>query len=158
MLRMRFPRLICAHLLTCMWYLVGRSIEGQSVMISGFGDFEEPRRIQSWTELANATHERGVDSMTQYLHALRWIVNSPSPPVLDEASGVERGLDIMISIFVIAVMGSAVSKISGTLAELRAMNEARDRRRREVRHWDRHLFLRVFPPIFLYARYIPCVY
>ena len=31
--------------------------------------------------------------------------------------------------------GSAVSKISSTLAELRAMNEARNRRRREVRQY-----------------------
>ena len=38
-----------------------------------------------------------------------------------------------MSIFTLAAMGAGISKISDTLAELRAMNEARDRRRREVR-------------------------
>ncbi|CAJ1355387.1 unnamed protein product, partial [Effrenium voratum] len=113
--------IFCAHVLTCMWYWVGRTLTD---------DVTSP--VVSWIELAEA---QSVAGWVQYLHAMRWIINSPSPPLIDAASGVERGLDILVSVFVIAVMGSAISKISGTIAELRAMNEARDRRRREVRQY-----------------------
>ena len=41
----------------------------------------------------------------------------------------------IIYLLPIEASGSAVSKISSTLAELRAMNEARNRRRREVRQY-----------------------
>ena len=113
-----------AHLLTCMWYGVGRALENET-------------RIQSWTLRAGAGVQE-VEPYVQYLHAMRWIVNTPSPPDLDAASEIERGVDILVSIFYLLVMGSAISKISGTIAELRAMNEARDRRRREVRQYLSH--------------------
>ena len=38
---------------------------------------------------------------------------------------VERFFDILLSIFCLVVIGSAISKISGTMVELRSMNEAR---------------------------------
>ena len=38
-----------------------------------------------------------------------------------------------LKVFVLGVIGSAVSAILGTLQELNAMNEASDRHRREVR-------------------------
>lgn len=115
--------IVCVHLLTCMWWWVGRSMSGPVI--------EDPS-YDSWVVRAGA---HIVDHWVQYLHAMRWIVNSPSPPDLAADSGVERGFDIVVSVFVIAVIGSAVSKISSTLAELRAMNEARNRRRREVRQY-----------------------
>ncbi|CAK9081206.1 unnamed protein product [Durusdinium trenchii] len=136
--------LVCVHILTCMWFWVGRLTEipvyEVSETLNEYGNLDAawcgyPLTLTgSWTQLAFAT-DLNVHPALQYLHAMRWIVNSPSPPVLDPNSGLERGLDIAVSIFVIAVIGSAVSKISGTLAELRAMNEARDRRRREVRQY-----------------------
>jgi len=112
----------CAHLLTCMWYAIGRSVE-------------ETQEVQSWTQLAEAD---SVPEWVQYLHAMRWIINAPAPPLLDAGSGLERGADILVSIFCLAAMGMGISKISDTLAELRAMNEARDRRRREVRQYLNH--------------------
>ncbi|CAK9008195.1 Potassium/sodium hyperpolarization-activated cyclic nucleotide-gated channel 4 (Hyperpolarization-activated cation channel 4) (HAC-4), partial [Durusdinium trenchii] len=128
--------LVCVHILTCMWFWVGRLTEIPVYEVSEtLNEYGYPLTLTgSWTQLAFAT-DLNVHPALQYLHAMRWIVNSPSPPVLDPNSGLERGLDIAVSIFVIAVIGSAVSKISGTLAELRAMNEARDRRRREVRQY-----------------------
>ena len=113
-----------AHLLTCMWYGVGRALEDRD-------------DIESWTRRAEAGSNQ-VEPVVQYLHAMRWIVNTPSPPDLDAKSEIERGVDILVSIFYLLVMGSAISKISGTIAELRAMNEARDRRRREVRQYLSH--------------------
>ena len=112
----------CAHLLTCMWYAIGRSME-------------ETEEVQSWTQLADAD---SIPEWVQYLHAMRWIINAPAPPLLDAGSGLERGADILVSIFTLAAMGMGISKISDTLAELRAMNEARDRRRREVRQYLSH--------------------
>ena len=112
----------CAHLLTCMWYAIGRGME-------------ESDDIRSWTRLASADT---IPGWVQYLHAMRWIINSPAPPLLDAGSGLERGADIFVSIFCLAAMGAGISKISDTLAELRAMNEARDRRRREVRQYLSH--------------------
>ena len=118
-----------AHLLTCMWYGVGRAVE--------IDNFDNPGGIQSWTVRAGAkVHE--IEPYIQYLHAMRWIVNTPSPPDIDPGSATERIFDILVSIFYLLVMGSAISKISGTIAELRAMNEARDRRRREVRQYLSH--------------------
>jgi len=115
--------IVCVHLLTCMWWWVGRAMSGEDVKVPSY---------DSWVVRAGAYN---VDHWIQYFHAMRWIVNSPSPPDLAADSGVERGFDIVVSIFVIAVIGSAVSKISSTLSELRAMNEARNRRRREVRQY-----------------------
>lgn len=113
--------IMVAHFLTCFWYFTGEWIVGYD---SG---------VLNWIEFANARAENGVDPIVQYLHALRWILNAPSPPDLDPASGIERGVDIFISITTLVVIGSAISKISGTMAELRAMNEESARRRREVR-------------------------
>ena len=114
-----------AHLLTCMWYGVGRATELSRTDIS------------SWTMRSGAEVD-AIQPYIQYLHAMRWIVNTPSPPDIDPASEIERIFDILVSIFYLLVMGSAISKISGTIAELRAMNEARDRRRREVRQYLSH--------------------
>ncbi|CAJ1357449.1 unnamed protein product, partial [Effrenium voratum] len=108
--------LVCAHFLTCFWFWVGTSIgsAGQA----------------NWITIAGAD---SVPGWVQYLHALRWIMNAPSPPDIDPASGVERAIDIVMAATTLVVIGSAISKISGTMAELRAMNEESDRKRRDVR-------------------------
>lgn len=36
-------------------------------------------------------------------------------------------------VFVLVILGSSISKISGTMSELRAMNEEHSRQRREIR-------------------------
>ena len=69
----------------------------------------------------------------QWLHSLRYVINSPSPPAIAADSPVERMFDILAYMFSLLVIGSAISAIAGTLNDLRAMNEARARQRREVR-------------------------
>ena len=48
-------------------------------------------------------------------------------------NAAELACDIAIYVSCLMVLGTAVSKISNTLAELRAMNEEHDRQRREIR-------------------------
>ena len=60
---------------------------------------------------------------------------SPSPPVMAPDSAEERLFDIMTSIFTFVVIGGAISKISGTVVELRGMNEAKSKQRCEIRHY-----------------------
>ncbi|CAE7642927.1 Hcn4, partial [Symbiodinium pilosum] len=73
-----------------------------------------------------------------YIHALRYVMNPPAPPAIMADSGRERVFDIMNFVFTLVVIGGTVSKISGTLAELRAMNESRARQRREIRVYLSH--------------------
>ncbi|CAJ1395704.1 unnamed protein product, partial [Effrenium voratum] len=108
--------MLVAHMVTCFWFWVGSATQADG--------------RTSWIHLAGAT---GLDAGTQYVHSLRYVMNSPAPPTIAPDSAVERIVDIMNNIFTLVVIGSAVSKISGTLAELRAMNEARSRQRREIR-------------------------
>lgn len=108
--------LVVAHLLTCFWYWIGRSTE------------EQGRR--SWIAESFALE---VPGWIQYLHSLRFILNNPSPPQIAPESGTERLVDVITYVFCLLVLGSAISKISGTMAELRAMNEEHSRQRREIR-------------------------
>eukprot|EP00435_Cladocopium_sp_Y103_P040768 s901_g11.t1 len=102
--------LLVAHVMTCFWYFVGRQVENEG--------------RQSWLSLEGANDK---DPFTQYLHAFRYIMDAPSPPVITPDSVTERFFDILLSIFCLVVIGSAISKISGTMVELRSMNEAFDR-------------------------------
>lgn len=108
--------ILVAHWLTCFWYWTGV--------------FLVPASTPNWIQENRA---EDVAGWIQYLHSLRWILNAPSPPEIHPASGEERAVDIGISVVTLVVIGSAISKISGTMAELRAMNEETSRRRREVR-------------------------
>ncbi|CAK9078837.1 Potassium/sodium hyperpolarization-activated cyclic nucleotide-gated channel 2 [Durusdinium trenchii] len=108
--------LVVLHLLTCGWFFLGRTLE-------------EDGRI-SWVTMSNASDIAG---WKQYLHSVRFIINSPSPPLIAASSGTEYMIDIIIYVFCLVVLGSAISKISGTMAELRAMNEEHSRQRREIR-------------------------
>lgn len=110
--------LLVAHVMTCFWYFVGRQVENEG--------------RQSWLSLEGANDK---DPFTQYLHAFRYIMDAPSPPVITADSVVERFFDILLSIFCLVVIGSAISKISGTMVELRSMNEAKSKQRYEIRQY-----------------------
>eukprot|EP00930_Biecheleria_cincta_P082015 TRINITY_DN7154_c1_g1_i6.p1 TRINITY_DN7154_c1_g1~~TRINITY_DN7154_c1_g1_i6.p1 ORF type:complete len:1175 (-),score=177.85 TRINITY_DN7154_c1_g1_i6:63-3554(-) len=104
--------MIAAHFLTCTWIWVGRNT------------------TDSWLDRAGASN---ISGWTQYLHAMRWVMNSPAPAPINPDSSGERLTDVFLNLCFIFIMGSAISKISETLAELRAMNEERQRRRRGIR-------------------------
>ena len=57
--------LLVAHVMTCFWYFVGRQVENEGQ--------------QSWLSLEGASDK---DPFTQYLHAFRYIMDAPSPPVI----------------------------------------------------------------------------
>ena len=61
------------------------------------------------------------------------MIGAPSPPSVASDNATELACDITIYVACLMVLGTAVSKISNTLAELRAMNEEHDRQRREIR-------------------------
>ena len=69
----------------------------------------------------------------QYLTSLRYIMNAPSPPTIAPESLWERAFDIFNYVFVLVVIGTSVSGILSTVGELKAMNEAAARQRREIR-------------------------
>lgn len=111
--------LLVAHVMTCFWFFVGRTIEGDA-----------PE--SSWLFLEGAV---ALDPFTQYLHAFRYVMDAPSPPVIMPNSAVERFIDIFLTISGLVVIGSAISKISGTMVELRSMNEHKSRQRYEIRQY-----------------------
>ena len=111
-----FLILVVAHMLTCCWYWLGRLVEFDGIV--------------SWIEISGAT---GLPVYVQYLHSLRYVMNAPSPPGISPESEKERLFDIMAYVFSLVVIGSAVSAIAGTLNELKAMNEASARQKREIR-------------------------
>ena len=111
--------LLVAHVMTCFWYALGVAVEQMG---------EHP----SWLQLALITNHTFLD---QYLHSFRYVMDAPSPPVLHEASRLERFFDILITILCLVLIGSAISKISGTIVELRGMNEAKTKQRSEIRQY-----------------------
>ncbi|CAE7313802.1 Cnga3, partial [Symbiodinium natans] len=129
--------LMTAHFLTCTWFYIGMNL-GPELPNPSWVEMAEiavrwdPGTANA-TEAETAAAAHLVPGWLQYMHSLRWIMNSPSPPEMYAGSGVEWGFDILISVLTLVVIGSAISKISGTTAELRAMNEESDRRRRDVR-------------------------
>jgi len=137
--------LMVAHFLTCAWFYIGLHLGPELpslswVEIAQIAERPETRDLNASStgdDLSSGWSANGVAHLVpgfiQYMHSLRWIMNSPSPPEMSAGSGVEWGFDILISVTTLVVIGSAISKISGTTAELRAMNEESDRRRRDVR-------------------------
>lgn len=109
--------LLVAHVMTCFWYFIGSNVEN------------------SWLTLSLEGASNRDDPFTQYLHAFRYIMDPPSPPDIRPDSFVERFLDIWLSIVCLVVIGSAISKISGTMVELRSMNEAKSKQRYEIRQY-----------------------
>ena len=117
-----FMILVVAHMLTCAWFWLGKATEAEGLYLSW---------IQRSAQEEN--YEEKLSIYVQYLHSLRYVMNSPSPPDISPESGYERLFDIFSYVFTLAVIGSAVSAIAGTLQELKAMNEASARQKREIR-------------------------
>ncbi|CAE7740577.1 eag [Symbiodinium sp. CCMP2456] len=108
--------LVVAHILACIWIWLGRWVEASQGV--------------SWIEISGA---KDLGIYVQWLHSLRYVINSPSPPSIAPNSATERVFDISAYMFSLMVIGSAISAVAGTLNDLRALNEERARQRREVR-------------------------
>ena len=118
-----FMILVVAHMLTCMWFWLGRAVEE-----------DHEAKYTSWMQRSGGElYRQQLSVYVQYLHSLRYVMNAPSPPDIAPESEWERLFDIFSYIFTLVVIGSAVSAIAGTLQELKAMNEASARQRREIR-------------------------
>eukprot|EP00930_Biecheleria_cincta_P018711 TRINITY_DN14482_c0_g1_i1.p1 TRINITY_DN14482_c0_g1~~TRINITY_DN14482_c0_g1_i1.p1 ORF type:complete len:1225 (-),score=207.45 TRINITY_DN14482_c0_g1_i1:117-3791(-) len=109
-----------AHGLACFWYLVGRLREDR-----GGGS-------RSWLSHAKIADE---DTFVQYLHAFQWILTPPAPLPVDPDSPHERLYCILIVAMTVVVIGGSLSKITGTLGEIRTINSEGSRKRREVRQY-----------------------
>jgi len=117
-LRMLLSILLTAHLLACTWFGVGK-------FVSQTGE--------SWIDVAGVGSSSGP---VQYLHSLSWVVQPPSVPelgVLHTDSLLERIVSIMMVVVTVLVIGSALSLLTGTLQEIRTINNQRSRKRRELR-------------------------
>ena len=116
--------LLIAHVMTCTWVGLGVYIE----------------RTDNWLALAALENAEpgpvpNLDPWLKYLHAFRYVMDAPSPPVMAPDSAEERLFDILTSIFCFVVIGGAISKISGTIVELRSMNEAKSKQRCDLRQY-----------------------
>ncbi|CAK9075396.1 unnamed protein product [Durusdinium trenchii] len=116
--RMLASILLTAHLLACSWFAVGTAVSG----------FRE-----SWIDLAEIWPEAGH---VQYIHALSWVVQPPSVPesrILGSGSFEERLVSILMVVVTVLIIGSSLSILTGTLQEIRTINNERSRKRRELR-------------------------
>lgn len=104
------------HVMTCVWYGIGQASIAEGKI--------------SWIDISMAQEE---DDFTQYMHSLRYVINAPSPPLVAPDNLLELSMDTAANILGLIVLGSAVSKISQALAEMRANSEEDDRQRREIR-------------------------
>ncbi|CAK9096317.1 unnamed protein product [Durusdinium trenchii] len=110
--------LLVAHVMTCFWFGLGRSLL-----------MDQKNNWLTFTEIDGST------PWIQYLHSFRYVMDAPSPPMIDVDSRDERFFDILITIFCFVVIGTGISKISGTMVELRSMNEAKTKQRCEIRQY-----------------------
>lgn len=122
--------LLIAHVMTCIWVGVGEFIQRDDHWLA-LAALPDDR----WSEYVESVPIPVLTPWMKYLHAFRYVMASPSPPVMAPDSAEERLFDIMTSIFTFVVIGGAISKISGTVVELRGMNEAKSKQRCEIRHY-----------------------
>jgi len=122
--------LLIAHVMTCIWVGVGEFIQRDDHWLA-LAALPDDR----WSEYVESVPIPVLTPWVKYLHAFRYVMASPSPPVMAPDSAEERLFDIMTSIFTFVVIGGAISKISGTVVELRGMNEAKSKQRCEIRHY-----------------------
>eukprot|EP00930_Biecheleria_cincta_P070474 TRINITY_DN58113_c0_g1_i1.p1 TRINITY_DN58113_c0_g1~~TRINITY_DN58113_c0_g1_i1.p1 ORF type:complete len:1205 (+),score=191.75 TRINITY_DN58113_c0_g1_i1:102-3716(+) len=108
---------LVAHILACAWIFV--ALQG-----------EHPQA--TWLSLAEAQNLQGI---VQYLHAMQWVLSPPSPAPVSPQNGYERAGCCLMIITVVVVIGSALSMFTGTLHELRTINNESAKRRRQVRHY-----------------------
>jgi len=71
----------------------------------------------------------------QYLTSLHWVLAqfTPAPISIQPANPRERAFNVIVICFALAVMGSMVSQISATMAQLRAVGSENAKRRQQVR-------------------------
>eukprot|EP00434_Breviolum_minutum_P015551 symbB.v1.2.013694.t1/scaffold974.1/size359025/1 len=113
------------HILCCAWY--------------GLGKYITDTGERSWLDLAQVPPN---DLGLQYAHAATWILLPPAPPLVEPESRWERFAALMCFVTTVLVIGSALSILTGTLNEIRQVNNERSKKRRELR-------------IFLQTRKIP---
>ena len=70
-----FIILVVAHVLTCIWWWLGRLV-----------DADESLGYKSWI-VESAADTAGAEWI-QYLHAFRYVINAPSPPTVAAATGL----------------------------------------------------------------------
>ncbi|CAK9082661.1 unnamed protein product [Durusdinium trenchii] len=108
---------LVTHILTCLWFWLGKLVHEEGIR-------------KSWLDLANVTE---LDLGLQYAHSASWILLPPSPPTLEPDSRVERLASLMCFVTTVLVIGSALSILTGTLNEIRQVNNERSKKRRELR-------------------------
>ncbi|CAJ1452717.1 unnamed protein product [Effrenium voratum] len=108
---------LVAHLLACLWFGLGQAVS-------------ESSGGKSWIDMAGITQQPG---MVQYVHAFGWILLPPAPPQLEPESGLEHLFALIVFVTTVLVIGSALSILTGTLHEIRQVNNERSRKRRELR-------------------------
>lgn len=106
---------LVAHILACSWVFVGLQ-----------------HTKSSWLSLSEA---QNVEGIIQYLHAMQWVLTPPSPAPLRPDHAFERFYCCVMLVVVVVVIGSALSMFTGTLHEIRVINNERAKRRRQVRHY-----------------------
>lgn len=106
-----------AHILACIWFGLGQAVSESN----GGG---------SWIDVLLIRNSSGY---VQYSHALAWILLPPAPPMVEPDSGIEMMMCIVLFVITVLVIGSALSILTGTLHEIRQVNNERSRKRRELR-------------------------
>ncbi|CAE6961578.1 HCN4 [Symbiodinium natans] len=114
--RMLMTIMIVLHILACSWFGLGEAV-------STWGQ-------KSWIEWAEISD---LDGQTQYIHAMQWILLPPAPAPLSADSAIERLATIMTVVVTVLVIGTSLSVLTGTLQEIRQVNNERSRKRRELR-------------------------
>ncbi|CAE6961543.1 KCNH5 [Symbiodinium natans] len=115
--RMLIEISMVVHALACAWFGVGKVLSSDP-------------QVTSWLVLNGVLAQPAI---VQYIHALQWIIQPPSPAPLDPASGVERFMQLVNAVTTVLVIGTALSLLTGTLQEIRSINEEMNRKRRELR-------------------------
>eukprot|EP00931_Biecheleriopsis_adriatica_P018669 TRINITY_DN12997_c0_g1_i10.p1 TRINITY_DN12997_c0_g1~~TRINITY_DN12997_c0_g1_i10.p1 ORF type:complete len:824 (+),score=118.70 TRINITY_DN12997_c0_g1_i10:2-2473(+) len=119
--------LLILHLLACAWFFAGRMVT------------ETDDDMNSWIELADAGSASGI---TQYLHAVQWIVTPPAPVPVDPRSTWERAFHLLINGICLVILGSTLGYISDVLGQLRAVHSESRTKLLQVR---KYLFLHRVP-------------
>ena len=132
----RFPFLapritLVAHILACLWFAIGQAVS----------ETRQAARPEqgSWIDIAGINPQRfdvdaaPVGGVVQYLHSIAWILLPPAPPELAPDSWIEYLFAVLLFVTTVLVIGSALSILTGTLQEIRQVNNERSRKRRELR-------------------------
>eukprot|EP00439_Symbiodinium_sp_Y106_P038439 s1443_g4.t1 len=117
--RMLLTIVMVLHILACTWWGLGKAVSSPG-----------PPAMNSWIDIADIWHLSG---QAQYIHAMQWILLPPAPAPLATDSAYERLATIMTVVVTVLVIGTSLSVLTGTLQEIRQVNNERSRKRRELR-------------------------